>query len=183
MKKINYLIGDATDPVPDPNGWSRAIIHVVNNRPAWGKGFVLSVSKRWKLPEAAYYLWASSGVRGGGAAGADPGDQFCLGGIQPVRVAEKLWVINMLAQHDLSEINGVPQIRYRALAEALDRVQTFAYFNEIGSLHAPRIGAGLAGGDWNKIEALLQERIWESRMRIFIYDLPTGNCRATPGRV
>ena len=47
---IKYLIGDATSPVKT----NALICHVCNNAGAWGAGFVLALSRKWKAPEVAY---------------------------------------------------------------------------------------------------------------------------------
>ena len=44
---INYVIGDATQPVGE---WPKIIVHVCNDIGGWGRGFVTAISKRW--PEA-----------------------------------------------------------------------------------------------------------------------------------
>ncbi len=43
MKEISYLVGDAT--TPDTQG-PKIISHICNDIGAWGKGFVLAISKR-----------------------------------------------------------------------------------------------------------------------------------------
>ena len=44
---INYVKGDATSP----QGTSpRVLVHVCNDLGAWGKGFVVAVSKKWPAP-------------------------------------------------------------------------------------------------------------------------------------
>ena len=54
---IHYCIGDATYP----NGIGNMIIpHICNDIGGWGAGFVLAISKRWKLPEQKYYEWYKS---------------------------------------------------------------------------------------------------------------------------
>lgn len=52
---ISYVIGDATDPPRDRPG---IIAHVCNDIGAWGKGFVLALSRRWKQPEQDFRAWA-----------------------------------------------------------------------------------------------------------------------------
>jgi hypothetical protein len=47
MNKINYLKGDAT--FPEAKG-TKIICHICNDLGAWGKGFVLAISKRWSEP-------------------------------------------------------------------------------------------------------------------------------------
>lgn len=56
---INYIIGDATQPV---YSGPAILVHVCNDLGKWGAGFVLAVSRRWPEPEAAYRAWH----RGGG---------------------------------------------------------------------------------------------------------------------
>lgn len=46
--EIKYLKGDATQPLVSGN---KIIVHVCNDIGAWGKGFVLAISKRWAQPE------------------------------------------------------------------------------------------------------------------------------------
>jgi hypothetical protein len=36
----------------------------------------------------------------------------------------------------------------------------------------PRMGAGLAGGDWEVIELLIQETLCASDVAVYVYDLP-----------
>mgnify|MGYP002351074259 FL=1 len=47
MNKIIYLKGDATKP---EGLGPRIIAHICNDVGLWGKGVVLAISKRWKLP-------------------------------------------------------------------------------------------------------------------------------------
>ena len=48
---INYLKADATIPQAEGN---IIISHICNDIGAWGKGFVLAISKRWKEPAKQY---------------------------------------------------------------------------------------------------------------------------------
>ena len=42
---------------------------------------------------------------------------------------------------------------------------------ELGaSLHMPRIGCGLAGGDWSKVEPLLVEHLCGRGLAVTVYD-------------
>lgn len=51
-KQISYLKGDATNLVIPGN---KIIVHICNDIGAWGKGFVLAVSKRWSESEKGGY--------------------------------------------------------------------------------------------------------------------------------
>lgn len=58
-KQLTYLKGDAT--APSYKGM-KIIVHICNDVGAWGKGFVLAVSKRWKDPEIEYRKWHNIGT-------------------------------------------------------------------------------------------------------------------------
>ena len=44
MLNINYVIGDATQPIGDG---AKIIVHVCNDIGGWGRGFVLALTKKW----------------------------------------------------------------------------------------------------------------------------------------
>lgn len=151
---INYLKGDATLPVGNGN---KVIVHCCNDIGGWARGFVLSLSARWSKPEAEYRAW----FRG------ERGLHF-LGAVQYVPVESDIWVANVIGQHDIRTIDGIPPIRYDALRAGLRRVGRFAAENN-ASIHAPRLGAGLAGGDWKIIESIIDDELWG--LKVNIYDL------------
>lgn len=150
---INYVQGDATRPV---GGGPKVIPHIVNNVPAWGRGFVMALSARWPKPEAAYRKWALN-------------ESFRLGMVQPVRVQDDLWVLNMLAQRGIRSNEGPPPISYGALRICLGKVSVFAATHE-ASVHMPRIGAGLAGGDWDVIEGLILAELVDRGLSVTVYE-------------
>ncbi|MFP4378574.1 MAG: macro domain-containing protein, partial [Spirochaetales bacterium] len=135
MAELTYVTGDATAPGGEG---PKVIAHVCNDVGKWGRGFVVALSKRWDEPEAQFRAWYRSG------------EEFALGKVQFVQVEDELWVANMVGQRDVKAQGGVPPIRYEAVAEALGRVAEFAR-DRGASVHMPRIGAGLAGGDWDEI--------------------------------
>jgi len=152
---VSYLIGDATAP---EGGGPGVIAHVCNDSGGWGKGFVMALSRRWPEPESAYRRWARSS------------QNFGLGMVQLVQVADQLRVANMVAQHGyVSRANPVA-IRYDALAQCLSKL---AGQIDVGTLiHMPRIGCGLAGGSWDQIEPLLEEHLASAGFDVRVYDLP-----------
>ena len=155
MNKIIYLKGDATQPTAPGN---KIIVHICNDIGAWGKGFVLAISKRWTAPEKQYKEWCKS-QKG-----------FYLGGVQFVSVEADIWVANMIAQHNIRrDKNGNSPIRYDAVLECLSNVSSFALEKE-ASIHMPRIGCGLAGGTWDKIEPLIQTTLISKNVPVTVYD-------------
>lgn len=154
---IVYVQGDATDPV---GSGPRLIVHVCNDVGKWGKGFVLAISKRWAAPEQAYQR-----LFGGGAAPV-------LGEVQFVSVGAQLQVVNMIAQHGVRRANAKapPPIRYDALRTALARVAQEA-LAQAASVHMPRIGCGLAGGQWALVEPIIEQTLIEAAIPTTVYDL------------
>ena len=65
---------------------------------------------------------------------------------------------------------GDPPLRYDALAEALDALGLHAAAKKT-TVHMPRIGAGLAGGDWTRIEQTVCRMAVKHRMLVVIYTL------------
>ncbi|MFF4417118.1 macro domain-containing protein [Streptosporangium sp. NPDC001559] len=153
---ISYTTGDATNPQgPGP----KIVAHVCNDIGAWGRGFVTAVSRRWPEPEATYRAWHQSG---GG---------FELGAIRLVPVEPDLWVANMIGQHGIRRRGHSAPIRYDALERCLSRLRDEAMILH-ASVHMPRIGAGLAGGSWDRIEPLILTQLTGHGVAVTVYDLP-----------
>jgi hypothetical protein len=87
-----------------------------------------------------------------------------------VQVEDGIWVANMIAQHKINkDEHGNPPIRYNAVSEALKDVAVFANENN-ASVHMPRIGCGLAGGDWAEIELIIKEVLVANFIKVTVYD-------------
>lgn len=153
--QINYIKGDATNPTIEGN---KIIVHVCNDIGAWGKGFVVAISKRWKQPEQQYREWYKTK------------DGFSLGQVQFVQVEKDLWVANLIGQHKINkDNNGNPPIRYKAILQGLEKVAQFANEKE-ATVHMPRIGCGLAGGTWDKVEPLIKSSLTTKNIPVTVYD-------------
>ena len=156
MSEIKYLKGDAT--CPQAKG-VKIICHVCNDAGGWGKGFVLALSKRWDELEQAYRAWYASGRDAG----------FGLGAVQFVQVTPHVWVANLVGQRGTKTGSSGPPVRYDAIAAGLRKVAEKA-LELAGSVHMPRIGCGLAGGDWAKVEPLILEHLCGRGVSVTVYD-------------
>lgn len=159
MTGINYVKGDATRPQGEG---PKFIIHCCNDLGLWGSGFVLAVSSRWPAPENCYYDW---------------GGPYELGQVQLVKVEEELYVLNMIGQHGVgTRGSSEPPVRYEAIRKCLKQVaayakdETFKGPYKSCSIHAPKFGAGLAGGDWSVIERIIQEELVNEGLRVTVYE-------------
>lgn len=177
--KIKYLIGDATVPVGDG---TKIIAHICNDMGGWGRGFVLALSSRWPVekgsssPEACYRRWKKQN---------HVEYPFVLGQIQTVWVEDTTFVCNMIAQRDYRPLQqgktllNIPNINYSSLLECLTRLKIELYRalneqdfepNDKISINMPRIGAGLGGGDWTKIEKIINSVFEATELPVYVYD-------------
>jgi len=156
MAELLYLVGDATDVSERP----AIIAHICNDRGAWGRGFTRALSRRWPAAAEGFREW----VR----LGSDCSPPYELGFVQYVTVSDGLWVANMVAQSGLGRANR--PIRYKSLEDCLRDLGGMAA-TAGASVHMPRIGTGLAGGDWRRIEPLILETIVDCGVPVTVYDL------------
>ncbi|MEV5936019.1 macro domain-containing protein [Streptomyces sp. NPDC052079] len=156
MSGITYIRGDAT--APSVKG-VKVIAHVCNDIGGWGKGFVVALSRRWPEPEAAYRAWHRDRAS----------NDFALGAVRLVQVERHVWVANMIGQRGIrTGSKGVP-VRYEAIDTALARLADHAI--ALGaSVHMPRIGCGLAGGRWSRVEPLIDERLARRGIPVTVYE-------------
>ncbi|MCZ2356353.1 MAG: Appr-1-p processing protein [Bacteroidia bacterium] len=177
MTPIKFIKGDATNPTD--NG-TKIIVHICNDVGGWGKGFVMAISKRWKQPETKYRSWYKSKelentdiVQFERLESRDKYSnekKFELGNVQFVKATDDIWVANMLAQRDIRpDKDGLPPIRYTFVSECLERVRQFAK-RQNASVHMPRIGCGLAGGQWTEIEEIVNDNLIAHEIETTVYD-------------
>ncbi|MFC4563604.1 macro domain-containing protein [Nocardiopsis mangrovi] len=149
--------GDAT--APQAKG-PKVIAHICNDLGGWGKGFVLAVSRRWPEPEREYRRWHRERAA----------NDFGLGAVQLVRVRPDAWVANMVGQHGIKAGGKGPPIRYEAVETCLAALTGHAV--ELGaSVHMPRIGCGLAGGTWDRIQPLIDRTLIAGGVATTVYDV------------
>lgn len=148
---IQIIKGDATEPVGDAK---KLIIHICNNLGRWGAGFVLGLNKKWKEPMAEYMNLKA----------------FTLGTVQYIQVTKDTTVVNMIAQRGInSKFEPFKRrVDYDVLRSCLVQIRE-KYPSSEYTIHAPRIGCGLAGGSWDIVEKIINEEL--ANFNVFIYDL------------
>jgi hypothetical protein len=155
-----------------PSEGEIVIAHVCNNIGAYDAGFARSLALKFPKAKAAYLEFYKNGI--------DDQRQFCyaknsrgdlvpnIGMTQIVEVEEDnrdriTYVANMIAQEGLrSETNPIP-IKYDALEKCMKAVvHRFRSKNKPeADIICPKFGSGLAGGDWNTIETMVN-KLWIS---------------------
>jgi O-acetyl-ADP-ribose deacetylase (regulator of RNase III) len=157
--KINYVFGDATAPQGDGK---KIIVHVCNDIGAWGAGFVMALSRKWTAPEKAYRALKT----------------YILGNIQLVTVEDDITICNLIGQENTMSRRAagdiLPPVRYVAIEAGLKKLAK--HIGRGGTLtntvHMPRIGSGLAGGNWKIIETIINETLINEGIAVTVYDLP-----------
>lgn len=156
--KIKYVKGDATKPI---GKGQKIIVHVCNDIGAWGAGFVLALSKLWKEPEATYRALSN----------------YILGDIHLIRVEKDIFVCNLIGQEGTISRpvrigKPLPPVRYVAIESGLKELATMLNMGDkpkLASVHMPMIGSGLAGGNWNIIERIIEETLCAEGISVTVY--------------
>lgn len=170
--ELNIRKGNAVEPNDDGSSY-RFIVHCCNDIGGWGSGFVLAISARWPKPEAAYREWnKADSLHGFSRIRSVP--PFRLGQIQVVEVAERLAVVNLIGQRSTgtSVIGGVElsPVRYEAFYEGFLRMRDEFDKHDSVSVHMPRMGCGLAGGTWDKVEEQIVAAWDDLDIPVTVYD-------------
>lgn len=165
---IKYVKGDATNPCIKDG--IRIIAHICNDVGKFGAGFAKCIAERWGIVRDRYVEWS---IHPSGTL---------LGDCQVVPVGSNIYVVNMIAQHGVRSSDNLSPIDYNALAECLNLLYDWvASYTKVKNcllrpkycpditIHMPRIGCGLAGGDWRIISSVLN--ICIPYPDVYIYDL------------
>lgn len=156
MKDIVYIKGDVREPIGDDN---KLIIHCCNDIGKMGSGVAKALFMKWAEVRRQYIQWHRSN------------QGFKLGKVQFVKVEKDIVVCNMIGQHKIKSMSKIPPIRYGAIAKCLEGIMVAAKKNN-ASVHCPyKMGSDLAGGSWDKIEALIIENLSEHDIQVTVYDI------------
>jgi len=158
---IKYVEGDLFEHI---EGKNVVIPHVCNDQGGWGSGFVVPLGQKFPFAQDSYLSWANGEYTGDPVMYANH-DRFELGNTQFVDFGDVV-VANMVAQHEFKSKDNPQPLKYGSLVHCMDQVRAFIVDEEI---HAPQFGSGLAGGDWDVIEGLIEE-IWDDfSVTVYIY--------------
>ena len=175
---MKFIEGDATQPQGEGN---KIIIHCCNDIGAWGAGFVMALSNRWVIPEASYRDWFEHrrylffGRAIDPAIGLEPIPSLAklvspkLGEVDLCRVENDIYVANIIGQRGTANPDNQSPVVYDAIRSGVKHVKEYAGFLN-ASVHMPRMGCGLAGGEWSEIEKIINEEL--DGIDVTVYDFP-----------
>lgn len=148
-----YKKGDATEPhIPRSRSQAAVIAHICNDIGVWGKGFVMAVSSKWPQVREKYLEWHKSGAK--------------RGDIQMIQVTDDIWVCNMIAQKGIRSKTNLVPLDMVALETCLAKLSIETDLIG-GEVHMPKIGCGLAGGDWAEVSELIKKKMVGIRTHVY----------------
>lgn len=147
-------------------GSSVIVPHVCNNIDLFGAGFAAAVSTHYPIVKENYHLLGKNFLKNN------------LGYVQYVKVLEDknyehtLIFANMIAQNSTISKSNPRPLNYRYLVQSMIDIDHFIKTklkDHNIEIHMPKFGCGLAGGNWNFIQELVND-VW-SNHRIYIYQI------------
>lgn len=160
---INYLKGNIFEHLPEDV--PIIIPHVCNDVGAWGAGFVVPLAERFPRCKEEYLRWFQKKFD------VERMILFGLSKVQFVHVGQNITVANMIAQKGLINKNNPFPIRYAALTGAMGNVGYACSLVPDCQIHTIKFGSGLAGGNWDYIEHLINELWINSGFSVTVYCL------------
>lgn len=185
---IQYIEGDLFASLEEDTDPGTIILpHVCNNRGAFGAGFVVPLADKFPSVMYAYLDWYDrkifKSVKDCLVEYSSP--NFGPGQVQFIEVVKKdtdnrrprIIVANMIAQN----LGGKRPLSYKYLIQCMEHVEKKVFMcgcmdsegvssEDAGYVRivAPMFGSGLAGGDWNFIEKLIED-CWKLEVPIRIH--------------
>ena len=161
---MRYVKGDAT--APQAPG-VKLIVHSCNTLGGWGRGFVKALDKRFgRELGKAYRAWHKQRAH----------NDFELGAVQTLATRTNgVFVCNCIAQKGLGgkrRGNGEKTRPFSldAFRSCLEKVRVVAT-EKNASVHMPRVGAGLGGGDWALTENVIVQELCDHDIEVWVYSL------------
>ena len=153
----------------ESNGSTIIVPHVCNNIDLFDAGFAGQIAQYYPEVKANYHMLGKTFLKNN------------LGHAQIIKVYEqpkykhKLYFVNMISQNGVRSPKNPRPLNYAALIRSMIHVSQFIHSNtsffqknENVEIHAPKFGSGLAGGNWNFINDLIDD-IW-SKYSVYIYN-------------
>lgn len=129
----------------------KVIAHGVNCTGGFGSGFAKQIKAKYPEVRTQYMLWYDLG-------------HWETGYVQKVRTDDNKIVANCSTQYSYGPITSGPYVSYVAIRKCIR--QLVEYFPNGWAM--PKIGAGLAGGNWDIIEQIVNEEIGDIEVRVYI---------------
>lgn len=141
---------------------SQIIVHQTNTQCSMGAGVAKMIKEKWPLVYHQYALLCKA---------HSYAPESLLGNIQLLNINEGQKIVNLFAQNTL--LPNKCNTDYDAFKKGIHNLVCYCKSNNIESVAFPyKIGCGLGGGDWDKINTIIQEgfKDTDTTIEYWIYD-------------
>ena len=177
MDKGIYTVvkGDATKPQTLDH---RVLVaHVCNTLGAFGAGFVLAITKAWGYRvKDKYQAQISTSDEKGEEKLGKVSYILCTQAPSGAVLKPQIVVANMIAQESTVNRDNPRPLKYNALARCMDDVARIVLKSQnenkcrIDSIHCPKFGSDLSGGDWAFIKELINDCWLVKGINVTVYE-------------
>lgn len=156
--EIKYIKGDATEPIVIGDKYS-VICHCCNALGAWGKGFVVPLGKKYPIAREKYLEFIKNTPK-----------ENRLGSVSFAKVNDNIIVANIIGQYYTYPKDGKIPLDYEALEKGFKFIINIFKMHKMPlTIHMPKIGCGLAGGDWNVVEKIIKNTFIKEEIEVYVY--------------
>ena len=150
---IEYRVGDIRDTD------CKVIAHGVNCQGVMGSGVAKALYEKYPEVKKQYIQFFKE---------CPFNPDAILGARQLVECCDKI-IFNCFTQQNYGYDKQV-YLNYQALKSVLERVYYYCDDKKINEIAIPKIGCGLAGGDWDQVEEIINE-VFPEDFKVIVYEL------------
>jgi hypothetical protein len=158
--QIRFLKGNALD---FRRSGPTILAHIVNDQAVtWVGEFANGLHAKFPEAQEQFRSWTSAAKR-----------HLILGSLHLAELGKGRFVASLVAQHGYGP-SPTPRVRYGALRDCLRALATEAKSRK-AAVQMPRIGTGMAGGNWGFIQELVDESLVREGVPVTVFTLPGRN--------
>lgn len=123
----------------------KLIAHGVNAQGIMGSGVAKALYTKWPEIKTSYRNYSRIFSR----------PDMLLGSVHITHLEDDIKVANCFTQQNYGS-DGQIYLSYKALAKCIEDLYKYAVANDYKEIAMPRIGCGLAGGNWTLVKEMLK---------------------------
>ncbi len=141
----------------------KLIAHGCNAQGVMGSGVARILYDKWPMVKSRYLYFVNVLNKN-----IDP--DHLLGMVDFEWVDIDIEVANCFTQQNCGTDKQV-YLSYAALNDCFQRLKDHAIENKITEIAMPKIGCGLAGGDWERVKVMLEDKFKDTEIIVYVYSL------------
>jgi O-acetyl-ADP-ribose deacetylase (regulator of RNase III) len=149
---------------------AQVLVHGVAANDPMSQGLALSLHENYPAMHKDFHSWCHQ-------QHPRPGDAWVWGGAEGVRI------VNLLTQeggHDRGSRPGKATLKH--VSDALRMLVKLSKKESFTSLAIPRLATGVGGLDWNDVKPILEEKLGQLDIPVYVYsEFHAGQQAIEPG--